>query len=125
MDATTKVRARVIVRAWLLSYAWNESSDAEKRAIVDCIMAQDDWQFIDSVADAFAGASSVPGPEAFHEGQQYALSALYECHEGPHTSDCPSRAYRLWCDLIAEPTGDWSRPGDVNTNDFYSEGQNK
>jgi hypothetical protein len=83
------------IRAWLLGYVWMETSDAEKRAKVDCIMAQDSWMHIDALADKFAGSQWQQGPEAFSEGVQFALSALYECHDGPHRDDCPTKAYEM------------------------------
>jgi hypothetical protein len=75
-------------RQWLLNYAWL-GTEAEKAATVECIMSQDGWQFIDVVADQFAGAQEQPGPATFSEGVEYALSALYECHGGPHRASCP------------------------------------
>ena len=78
------------VRAWLIRYAWaDDTMDAKERRVA-CIMAQDEWRFIDAMADKFAGAQFEPGPEAFSEGQGFALSALYECHDGPHLETCPS-----------------------------------
>lgn len=77
------------VREWLKDYAWAEETPEAKAAIVECIMAQGEWEFIDCVADAFAGAQEEPGPKAFSEGMGYALSALYECHSGPHQETCP------------------------------------
>lgn len=77
------------VRAWLLRYAWSEDTDDAKARITDCIMAQDGWKYVDTVADNFAGAQESPGPAAFDEGTEFALSALYECHGEPHLPDCP------------------------------------
>ena len=77
------------VRTWLLKYAWNEDSDDAKRRVVECIMAQDGWRFIDAIADKFAGAQEEPGPAAYNEGTVFALSALYECHDAPHLATCP------------------------------------
>jgi hypothetical protein len=79
---------KITVQAWLLDYAWAEKTTADKIAVVDCIMSQDKWKFIDVVADQFAGAQWEPGPKAFSEGQEFALSALYECHDGPHQKTC-------------------------------------
>lgn len=76
------------VRTWLLAYAWFGTEEDQKRN-VECILAQDGWEYIDAVADQFAGAQWEPGPEAFSDGQQYAMSALYETHGGPHLADCP------------------------------------
>src|SRR5215469_1305187 len=84
------------VREWLLGYAWCESSMAEKRAAVACIMAQGEWRYLADKADKFAGQSeSGGGPEAFTDGMLFAMSALYECHTAPHTSDCPSHAWEI------------------------------
>ena len=80
------------VRQWLLAYAWAETTPEEKTAVVECILSQDDWKFVDAVADKFAGAQAEPGPAAFSEGTEFALSALYECHVGPHLPSCPSRS---------------------------------
>jgi hypothetical protein len=86
----------VAVYDWLMKYAWNEATDAERSAKVNCILSQDDWRHVDAVADKYAGQhESGGGPEAFTEAMGYALSALYECHDGPHTSDCPTRAYEI------------------------------
>jgi len=78
------------VRAWLLDYAWAEDTDDAKVGVVDCIMAQKGWEHIDVRADAYAGAQFEPGPDAYDEGTQWALSALYECHDGPHQQSCPN-----------------------------------
>jgi hypothetical protein len=76
------------IRAWLLGYAWlDDGHDGDR---VDCIMSQDGWRYVDDVADKFAGAQESPGPKAFSEGTMFALSALYECHDGPHIETCPS-----------------------------------
>jgi hypothetical protein len=78
------------VRAWLLDYAWCEDSDEARARVVDCILAQDDWQIIDVTADRYAGAQFEPGPKAYDEGMGFALSALYECHDAPHLTTCPN-----------------------------------
>lgn len=83
---------RDAIRAWLLDYAWSESHTAEQKAAnVDCILAQGDWQWIATRAEQLAGQAFEPGPEAFNEAYGFALSALYECHDGPHTDTCPDR----------------------------------
>jgi hypothetical protein len=76
------------IKKWLLEYAWAGTPDEQARN-VECIMAQDGWEFIDARADQFAGAQWEPGPKAFSDGQQFAMSELYECHDGPHLPDCP------------------------------------
>jgi hypothetical protein len=78
------------IRAWLTDYAWVGTPEEQARE-VDCIMAQKDWQVYDAVADQYASAQNEPGPEATAEGIGYALSALYECHMGPHIKSCPRR----------------------------------
>jgi hypothetical protein len=77
------------VRAFLLDYAWLDDTPGQKAAEVDCILAQDGWQFIDVMSEQFANAQWKPGPAAVDEGVGFALSALYECHNGPHIASCP------------------------------------
>ena len=76
------------VRKWLLLYAWSGTT-AEQVAEVECIMSQGKWRHISAVADTFAGAQWEPGEKAFADGVGFALSALYECHGGPHLATCP------------------------------------
>jgi hypothetical protein len=76
------------VRTWLKEYAWVGMVE-EQAHTIDCIMAQDHWKYIDARADQYSGAQNEPGPEAFSEGVQYALSELYECHAEPHIETCP------------------------------------
>lgn len=77
------------VRAWLLAYAW--LGDAAADALrVECIMSQEDWQYVDERADQYAGAQFEAGEAAYSEGVTIALSALYECHDGPHLTTCPA-----------------------------------
>lgn len=82
------------VTAWLLKYAWLGTDD-EKAREVACIMSQDAWKYIDALADKYAGAQNEPGPAAFDDGVQYALSALYECHSEPHLPTCPAVTGRV------------------------------
>jgi hypothetical protein len=78
------------VRAWLLDYAWAHPTPEAKAAEVDCIMAQDDWRWLEARADHYAGMhESGGGPEAFDAAHGFALSALYECHTEPHQPTCP------------------------------------
>lgn len=77
------------IQEWLVKYAWAQDTPEAKQAVADCIMAQDEWKYIDARADQYAGAQFEPGPAAFLEGQEFALSALYECHTGPHRPTCP------------------------------------
>jgi hypothetical protein len=99
--------AKAQVRAWLLDYAWMGPAGRDAR-IVDCILAQDGWKYIDAVADQFAGAQDQPGPAAFSDGVGFALSALYECHDGPHQPTCPYHqdSGDPWAD---RPEGEGSR----------------
>ena len=76
------------VKAWLLDYAWMGDDDKKTRT-VDCIMSQSGWEYVTARAEQFAGAQFEPGPAAFDEGVGFALSALYECHDGPHLPTCP------------------------------------
>ncbi len=76
------------VEAWLLSYAW--TGDPEQQvANVACIMAQDGWKYVDARGEMFAAQAEVPGPDASAAAHEFALSALYECHDGPHQVTCP------------------------------------
>lgn len=86
---TAVPKTKKAVRAWLLDYAWAGTPDQQARE-VDCILAQDDWKNVDIRADQFAGAQAEPGPAAFDEGVGFALSSLYECHDGPHLPTCPN-----------------------------------
>lgn len=80
------------VKAFLLAYAWLDDTPQEKAAEVECILKQGDWQFIEARADQRAGAAeSGGGPEEFDEATDMELSALYECHDEPHTAACPRR----------------------------------
>jgi hypothetical protein len=76
------------IRAWLLDYAWLGTAEERARE-VDCIMAQGGWRYLDAQAERLAGQAWEPGPEAVDEATGFALSALYECHDGPHLPTCP------------------------------------
>lgn len=80
--------SRDAVRSFLLGYAWLGAQEERVRE-VDCIMSQDGWRHVDLVADRFAGAQEETGPAAFAAGEEFALTALYECHDGPHLVTCP------------------------------------
>ena len=83
---TTKAK----IRAWLLDYAWN-GTPAAREAEVACIMAQDDWKYIDARIERSMGQWSGEGDHAqtLLDAEEFALSSLYECHEGPHLPTCP------------------------------------
>lgn len=79
------------VRDWLLAYAWLGTAE-EKAREVECILSQPaaDGDLIDAVTEKYAGMAEVPGPAAVSDAESFALSALYECHEGPHLPTCPA-----------------------------------
>jgi hypothetical protein len=79
---------RDAIQEWLLDYAWSGTPD-EQAAEVACIMKQDDWKYVEARAGQFADAQEVPGPAAMDEGLGFALSEMYECHDGPHDGTCP------------------------------------
>jgi len=85
--AKTAAMTKAQVRKRLLAYAWN-GTPAEQAAEVECILAQDGWKYIDAVADQFNGAQS--GESTDLSGNDFALSALYEAHDGPHLPSCPA-----------------------------------
>lgn len=74
------------IRKWLLAYAWNGTT-AEQAAEVECILAQDGWKHHGALAEKFRGQAEDPDTNAPDE---FALSSLYECHDGPHLSTCPN-----------------------------------
>lgn len=77
------------IREWLLNYAWSGDEDRQRRE-VDCIMAQGGWEYIDAQAERFVGQAWDPGaPGVLDEATEFALSALYECHDKPHIPTCP------------------------------------
>lgn len=78
----------VEIRDWLISYAWMGDEDT-KRRVVECIMTQDDWKFIDGRTEHLAAQAEDPGPAEWAQAHGFALSALYECHNGPHIETCP------------------------------------
>lgn len=78
------------VRAFLLDYAWSGTPEEQARE-VDCIMAQEGHKYVDEVAEQYAGAQWEPGSQAFDDGVDFALSALYECHDEPHLPTCPRK----------------------------------
>lgn len=71
------------VAAWLNTYYHNPPG------LMTCIRSQEDWKYVDIHAERFAGAQFEPGPQAMREGIDFAISALVECHDGPHDEACP------------------------------------
>jgi len=77
------------IKNWLLGYAWLGSVEERERE-VECIMAQDDWKYIDARIERSLGQAWDPGAEGvLDEATEYALSSLYECHDAPHLPTCP------------------------------------
>lgn len=76
------------VKAWLLGYAWLGTPE-RRAAEVECIMAQPDWRHVDALAEKFAGQASGEETNLANETLGFALSSLYECHDGPHLPTCP------------------------------------
>ena len=77
------------IKDWLNLYAWC-GTEAERKANVDCIMAQGDWEYLAARIDRTAGMhESGGGPEAIQAAIGFELSALYECHSAPHLHTCP------------------------------------
>lgn len=54
-----------------------------------CIRASEDWKYIEARADVYSGAQFESGPGTYREGLDFAVTALYECHGGPHIEPCP------------------------------------
>lgn len=83
------------VRSWLLTYAWL-GTPAEQEREVDCILAQGEWKSVDVRADHRAEIVAESGEEpdyskTLNEAYGMELSALYECHDGPHLATCPRK----------------------------------
>jgi len=79
------------IKNWLLGYAWL-GSEEEKAREVECIMSQRDWEFIDARIEKNVGQAWDPGAEGvLDEATEFALSSLYECHDGPHLDTCPRK----------------------------------
>lgn len=76
------------VREWLLRYAWLGEPD-ERRREVDCIMSQDNWRYLEARKEQLRGQASGEETNLEEDVNGFALSALYECHGGPHLTTCP------------------------------------
>jgi hypothetical protein len=72
------------VRTWLLAYLAGTED-----ALIDCVLHQDDWRHLSAQTEHYAAMAETPGPKAVTQAQEFALSALIECHEGPHLATCP------------------------------------
>lgn len=88
MDKIDNVDDAAAVRAWLLKYAWLGDADYQRRE-VDCIMSQDDWKYVDARMEQLRAQASGEEADLETEVSDFALSALYECHDGPHLATCP------------------------------------
>lgn len=78
------------IRDWLLGYAWLGTEDEQRRE-VDCIMAQGHWKHLSGREEHLLAQRSGENPleQDQADAHEFALSALYECHEGPHQPTCP------------------------------------
>jgi hypothetical protein len=82
-DLMTTRDTRASVKAWLdENYRISEGE-------TECILAQDGWKFLGAHTERYAGMAFEPGPEAWAEAHEFALSALVECHDAPHIAACP------------------------------------
>jgi hypothetical protein len=91
------------IQTWLLNYAWLGTAEERVRE-VECIMSQDDWEFIDARAEQLMSQASGEETDLVGEATGFALSALYECHDAPHLSTCP-RAPAVPIDSVVEHDG--------------------
>jgi len=76
------------IRNWLLAYAWLGNEEDQVRE-VDCIMSQDDWKYLEARKEQLRNQASGEEADLEAEVDGHALSALYECHDGPHLDTCP------------------------------------
>jgi hypothetical protein len=76
------------IRAWLKEYAWLGTEEEQHREVT-CIMAQDDWRYLEVRKEQLRGQASGEETDLEAEVNGLALSALYECHDGPHLDTCP------------------------------------
>jgi hypothetical protein len=79
------------IRAWLLEYAWMGTPESQAREVA-CIMSKEDdiAGLVDALTEKYVGQSWNPGgPGTLDEASEFALSSLYECHDGPHLETCP------------------------------------
>ena len=80
------------IKKWLLDYAWFGSEETKVHE-VNCIMSQDEWKSLDLYVEKYMGTRfGDEHIETVHEeANDWALSALYECHMGPHIDTCPHK----------------------------------
>lgn len=77
------------IESWLLDYAWSGTEDEQRRE-VECIMAQDGWHYLDARKEQLRAQASGEEENLEVQVNEYALSALYECHDEPHLNTCPN-----------------------------------
>lgn len=76
------------IRQFLLEYAWLGTAEEQARE-VECILAQEDVElFVEVKGEQYDGAQD-PDNRPEMDGEMFALTALYECHDGPHLPTCP------------------------------------
>jgi hypothetical protein len=76
------------IQAWLHKYAWL-GTEEEQNLEVACIMAQDDWKYLEVRKEHLRAQASGEETNLEEQVDEFALSALYECHDGPHLDTCP------------------------------------
>jgi hypothetical protein len=76
------------IQAWLRDYAWLGTPEEQEREVT-CIMAQDDWKHLEARKEQLRGQASGEETNLEEQVDEFALSALYECHDGPHMDTCP------------------------------------
>jgi hypothetical protein len=76
------------IQEWLVRYAWLGTPDAQEREVA-CIMSQDDWTHLEVRKEHLRGQASGEETNLEEDVTEHALSALYECHGGPHLDTCP------------------------------------
>ena len=78
------------LRAWLLDYAWLGTPEERERE-VNCIIAQQHHLHLDAQQERYRGQVENPdNPAQIDDADEFALSALYECHDEPHQPTCPA-----------------------------------
>lgn len=76
------------VQEWLLNYAWMGTPDTRARE-VECIVSQGEWQHLSAREEQLRAQASGDETHLEADVHGHALSALYECHDGPHLPTCP------------------------------------
>lgn len=79
---------RNAIREWLFSNYLSDTDD--NRRLVDCIFTQSEWRYIDARREQALSQWSGEGEPPIDEALGFAITALVECHDGPHTAACPA-----------------------------------